>query len=248
MVEPGDAAVAETKVLLEKWKAERQHLDKIDGWARWDHGKPHKPAHATQEYKELGERAQAPWGDLIVSSVAQTLYIEGYRRPDAPKDSTGWDIWQANGWDARQVAVFRTSLTYGLAYGTCVPGRTLGGEPMPQMRACSPREMIAVYEDPAWDDWPIYALRVTRRGAGYDLQLFDDQLIHRLRLSDLADVPVYVGETAHPAGVTPVVRYKNRCDLEGRLAGEVEPFIPLLGRIDQTTFDRLVVQLSLIHI
>jgi hypothetical protein len=31
-------------------------------------------------------------------------------------------------------------------------------------------------------------------------------------------------------------------DLEGRTAGEVEPFIPLLGRIDQTGFDRLVVQ------
>jgi len=46
----------------------------------------------------------------------------------------------------------------------------------------------------------------------------------------------------HGAGVCPVVRYTNRFDLEGRSAGEIEPFIPVLGKIDQTSFDRLVVQ------
>lgn len=242
MVEPGDAAVLVARDLLEKLKAERTKLDFIDGWARWSHGDPHRPAQATAEYKELAARAQAPWGDLIIGSVAQTMFIEGYRRPDAPGDSSGWDIWQANGMDARQVPIFRTAFTFGLAYGTVMPGRTLTGEPMPQMRGTSPRDMIAVYEDPAWDDWPVYALRMSRRGAGWDLLLFDDQVIHQLRASDLHDLPIYTGTTPHNAGVCPVVRYKNRFDLEGRLAGEIEPFIPLLGRIDQTTFDRLVVQ------
>ena len=39
-----------------------------------------------------------------------------------------------------------------------------------------------------------------------------------------------------------MVRFANQLDLEGRTPGEVEPFIPVAGRIDQTTFDRLVVQ------
>lgn len=243
MIEPGEAATAVAVELLEKWKAERQRLDKIDRWLRWDHDDPHSPRHSTNEYRELSARAQAPWGDLIVSSVAQTLYVEGYRRPKAPEDSDGWDIWQANGMDARQVAIFRASLGYGAAYGTVLPGRTLAGESMPQMRGVSPREMVAFYEDPAWDDWPVYALRVRRQGPGFDLTLFDDTYVHQLRVSDLSDRPIYVGEpTAHGAGVAPVVRYANRLDLEGRLTGEIEPYIPLLGRIDQTVFDRLVVQ------
>lgn len=239
---PNDVVALVADDLIGKWQSERQKLDRIDKWARWDHDAPHKPRHATTEYKELAARSQAPWGDLIVGSVAQTLYVEGYRRPDQPKDSTGWTIWQANGMDGRQVALHRSVLTYGLAYGVCVPGKTLGGEPMPQMRGVSAREMIAVYDDPANDDWPVYALRVQKVRGGYRLSLYDDTLVHSLMLTDIGEKPEYQSPKEVNAGVAPVVRYKNRFDLEGRTAGEVEPFIPVLGSIDQTKFDRLVVQ------
>lgn len=230
--------------LLPKWRAERKKLDRIDRWARWDHDAPHKPRQATAEYKELAARAQAPWGDLIVGSVAQTLYVEGYRRPDAPKDATGWRIWQANGMDSRQVAIHRAVLTYGLAYATCLPGKTISGKPMPQMRGVSPREMIAVYRDPANDDWPAFTLRVLKVRGGYELSVLDDELLYTVKVKDLGDTPKAEDVTgaAHESGVCPVVRYKNRFDLEGRSAGEIEPFIPVLGSIDQTKFDRLVVQ------
>src|SRR5690606_19062510 len=46
----------------------------------------------------------------------------------------------------------------------------------------------------------------------------------------------------HNMGFTPVVRYANMLDLDGRLDGEVEPFIPLAKRIDKTVFDRLMTQ------
>lgn len=229
--------------LLNQWTTERLKLDRIDRWARWEHDDPHKPPQATSEYKELVARAQAPWGDLIVGSVAQTLYVEGYRRPEAPADGMGWDIWQANGMDGRQVALHRAVLTYGLAYGLCVKGKTLSGEPMPMMRGVSPREMLAVYEDPANDEWPLYALRVAKVRSGHMLRLFDSENIYTMRVKDLGDKPTSMTTEAHGApGVTPVVRYKNRFDLEGRSAGEIEPFIPVLGKIDQTSFDRLVVQ------
>jgi hypothetical protein len=228
--------------LLPKWQTERKKLDRIDRWARWDHDDPHKPRHATREYRELAARAQAPWGDLVVGSVAQTLYVEGYRRPDAPDDSTGWTIWQANGWDSRQIAQHRAALTYGYAYATCLRGTTFTGEPMPVMRGVSPREMFAAYEDPANDDWPAVALRVKKTGGGFTLWVFDDELVYRLSLPDLAAKPKFDTAEAHDSGVCPVVRYANRFDLEGRCAGEIEPFIPVLGKIDQTSFDRLVVQ------
>lgn len=239
---PNDVVALVYDDLLPQWKQERRKLDRIDRWARWHHDEPHRPRHATREYRELSARAQAPWGDLIVGSVAQTLYVEGYRRPDDPEDGAGWERWQANGMDGRQVALHRAVLTYGLAYLTCLPGKTLAGSPMPQMRGVSPREMIAVYDDPANDEWPEYALRVQKLKKGFRYFLFDATSVHLLAAKDDGDKPEYVLELVHGADVCPVVRYKNRFDLEGRAAGEIEPFIPVLGKIDQTSFDRLVVQ------
>lgn len=237
-----DAVALAADDLIPAWQSERHKLDHIDRWARWDHEAPHKPRQATAEYRELAARSQAPWGSLIVTSVLQTLYVEGYRRPEEPDDATGWRIWQANGWDSRQVALHRAVLTYGLAYSTVLPGKTLAGEPMPVMRGASPRQMIAVFDDPADDEWPLYALRVRKAKDKFRLALFDDELVHYLTIGSNGDRPEYERFEAHGAGVCPVVRYTNRFDLEGRSAGEVEPFIPLLGRIDQTVFDRLVVQ------
>lgn len=240
---PDDAAALLGDVLLPRYTAEKVNLDRVDQWARWDHEAPHKPRHATNEYKELAARAQAPWGDLIVSTIAQTLYIEGYRRPSDPEDSAGWRTWQANGMDGRQVALNRAVLTYGLAYGVVLRGRTLTGENMPSMRGYSPREMLAVYEDVAADEWPAYAVRVWPVGKRYRVDLYDDAAVWSFVVDDLGSAPD--GDPVrveHGLGVVPVVRFKNRFDLEGRTAGEVEPFIPILGKIDQTSFDRLVVQ------
>jgi len=238
-----DAVVAAVgDVLMPTWSADRDKFDRIDRWARWDHDPPHRPKNATAEYKELAARAQAPWGALIVSSVVQTLYVDGYRRPKAPEDNRAWLIWQANGWDARQIHVHRAALTYGIAYAYALPGKTLSGEPMPKLRGVSPREMVAVYDDPADDDFPQMAMLVRKARNGYRLRVFDERFVHDLFLEHEVGKPKYVGTEVHDVGVCPVVRYANRFDLEGRAVGEIEPFIPILGRIDQTVFDRLVVQ------
>jgi len=230
--------------LIPQWREERRKLDKIDKWARWSHGRPSSPARATAEYRQLADRAEVPWGDLVVGSVAQTLYVSGYRTSDSTENAAPWRIWQANGMDSRQIPMHRAALMYGSAYGTALPGRTLTGDPMPTMRGVSPREMIALYEDPAWDEWPEVAMRVSpRRGNRFELLVFDDEFVHTVTTVDGIDgARTYEKAAAHGAGVCPVVRFVNRFDLEGRCAGEIEPFIPLFGSIDQTKFDRLVVQ------
>lgn len=243
-----DAVQMAADQLIPMWQQEKRKFDRIDRWARWDHDRPHRPRSATREYRELSARSQAPWGALIITSITQTLYVEGYRRPEAPEDAEAWRIWQANGMDARQVALHAAIFTYGLAYGSVLPGVTLSGETMPKMRGVSPREMVALYEDPANDEWPEAAMRI--RGIGgtqrtprsWNVDVVDDQSVHHLTIGSIGDVPTYRSQEMHDAGCTPIVRYTNRFDLEGRCAGEVEPFIPILGRIDQTVFDRLVVQ------
>lgn len=229
--------------LMGMWQQERRKLDVIDRWARWDHDRPHAPRQATTEYKQLAARSQAPWGDLIVGSVAQTLYVDGYRRADNPENSKPWRTWQANGMDGRQIAVHRAALTYGIAYGTVMPGKTLAGEVLAEMRGVSPREMVALYDDVAFDEWPEVAMRVrVVNPSKLLIYVYDDEFVHELVAGGVGEKVKYLTAKIHAAGVCPVVRFTNRFDLEGRATGEIEPFIPLLGSIDQTKFDRLVVQ------
>jgi hypothetical protein len=227
--------------------AERERLDTIDRWYRWDHDRPHVPRQSTREYRELTARAQTPWLGLVVTSVAQALYVDGYRSDADPDNARPWGWWQANGMDRRQIAVHRAALAYGLSYVRVLPGvDPVTGDAMPVMRGVSPRRMVTFYVEPEHDDWPAYALELqpakVNGSRGWTLSLYDDELVWRfLANGDGSDV-TYVEFFEHGVGVPPIVRYANMLDLEGRADGEVEPFIPIAARIDQTTFDRLVVQ------
>lgn len=230
-----------TDVLLPIYQEERQRLDTIDRWARWDHDKPHVPRASTAEYKELIGRAETPWGALVVTAVAQSLYVEGYR-DDTGEDAAAWSFWQDNGMDRRQAAVHRAAVGYGTSYVSVLPGLNIVGEPMPVIRGISPRNMIAFYDEDDLDgDWPELAMRVDPlRGGGHKIRVYDSMGIHSFIQSDNKLTPA--GSKRHDLGICPIVRFTNQLDLEGRSFGEVEPYIPVLARIDQTIFDRLVTQ------
>src|SRR5699024_11733379 len=46
-------------------------------------------------------RAYTRWLGLVVTSVAQALYVNGYRRSDASEEMDSWDFWQANRMDSQ---------------------------------------------------------------------------------------------------------------------------------------------------
>lgn len=225
---------------------ERDRIARIDRWMRWDHDKPHQPRHSTLEYRELADRAQAPWGRRVVSAVTDQLYVEGYRPAKSSENAAPWQWWQENGLDARQIAVHESAVGYGLGYTVVLPGKSWLNDPMPVIRGLDPSQMVAVYEDPAWDDWPVYALRAEPKKVGdrtgWSLRFYDDRQIHHLVMSSTGDSLTAVRTEEHNIGVCPVVRFTNHLDLRGRATGDIEPIIPVLGRIDQTTFDRLIVQ------
>ena len=253
-----DDAIALTKDLLDKFRREQERLDRIDRWFHFSHEAPHQPRHATREYRDLRDRAQTPWLELVVTSVAQALYVDGYRRSDEEDNLEPWEWWQLNGLDARQVAVHRAALGYGLAYVTCMPGEDeLTGDAVPAIRGHSPRRMMAFYEEPEYDDWPLYAIRVRPHGSRWLVRLFDDEATYNFTADNLTMAPRPIlqqdADTGmvgidpawrepHTIGVCPVIRFANAMDLEGRVPGEVEPLISVASRIDQTTFDRIIVQ------
>lgn len=232
--------------LMPIYDVERERLNRIDAWLRWKHDPPHTPGQTTEEYRELSERSQTPWLALVVTVAAQGLIVDGYRRAEDPQNADPWAWWQANGMDSRQVAIHRAALSYGLCYVTVLPGRDDFGEKVPVIRGYSPRRMIALYAEPATDDWPMFAMYVDHHNVEGQkrkiIRVYDDQDIHYLEGDDLGGAIDYISWQTHGIGRVPVIRYANQMDLEGRTPGDVEPFIPVASRIDQTTFDRLVVQ------
>lgn len=237
-------------VLPAHW-VELRKLNRIDEWHRWKHPRPHTPREQTREYEELAERSQTPWLGLVVTAVAQALYVEGYRRADDPENADPWQWWQANGLDSRQIAVHRSALTYGQSYCLVLPGADpVTGEEMPMIRGISARRMTTWWQDPARDDFPQYAIEINPtvivdgkgRRPGFDVIVYDDGLVWRFTSTGEGHQVEFVSFDEHGVGICPVVRFANMLDLEGRADGEVEPFIPVAARIDQTTFDRIVVQ------
>lgn len=239
----GDVAVSVARRVLPVLKREQRDLALFTDYMRGKHARPYKPQDATDEYRALEARSVSNVLPLVVGSIAQTLYLEGYRRGDQADNAGAWHAWQANGLDARQSALYRASLIYGVAYMVVLPGTTA-----PVMRPVSPQRMIALYDDQASDEWPTWALeevseldersrRVTR------LRLYDDRLVHDLLVDQgTADGLVYTGAREHGLGVCPVVRYPCELDLDGRYTGAVEPLIAPQDRLNQTTFDLNMVQ------
>lgn len=219
-----------------------------DDWS----GQPFMPAQkATPEYDDLVKRGPTPWARLLVTSLAQTAYVDGIRLPGKEDNMKVWDTWKRNGFSAKQISQTRASIAHGMAYGTIEDGvDPLTGETVCRMGAYSAKRMTAYYTDPL-DDWPAFAIWAQpnppddRGNKSWRVRFFDETAIHEVTCKndgELKDEWEYVSHDPHKFKVPPVVRLVGDADLEGHCSGVIEPVIPLLQRIDQDTFDRLIVQ------
>lgn len=261
--------------LLPALNKERERLRYIDRWWRWQHDDIRIPRSATPELRALAALSKAPWLGLVVTSTAQCLFVDGYRSaldpvgdveevnarlkatPDSPippvKDKPivpegPWRIWMANQMDKKQAAIHRSALAYGYTFVTVLPGEDFTGENMPVLRGVSPRKMVALYDDPAFDDWPEFAMELLPSDGGDErYRVFDDTAAWTVRIKKMEpgdEKPGFAIEKreTHGANTCPVVRYANELDLDGRTPGEVEPHIALASRINKTSYDRMLTQ------
>jgi hypothetical protein len=235
--------------LLPAWEKERKRLDRIDAWLRWDHENIILPREgATREVKALIQLAKTPLLALVVATLTQELYAESFRTPAAKKDDAiapAWRDWLANKMPARQYALHHAAIAYGHAYVTGLPGENeLTGAEQCVMTAKSPRTFLALYRDPANDDWPEFTIEVDRQpGGAKSLTVMDSEARYYLSRDKGPDGRVeFVDNDIHDLGVTPAVRYSPFIDLDGRTDGRVEPFINTAARANKTMFDRLLIQ------
>lgn len=246
----------ERTIILDAWTRGEQdqlnerYLNDVDTPVNWRPG-VYTPNGVNDEYTDLAGRSTTPWAGLVVKSLQQMVYVDGVSRAstqDAPKV---WETWQRNEWDAWQIPLHRGVIAHGLAFGTVMPSKDpLTGDKMSRMNAYGANKFSAFYEDPQ-DQWPMFGMRIEpvtnalNVRDGWLVWFYDETAVHRISCKadgkELSDWS-YIDHETHPFPVPPVVRYANQLDLDGRATGEVEPVIPMLRRIDQDTFDRLITQ------
>lgn len=242
MLSQSAAVTLVTESLFPAYKTQRAAMDVIDSWLHLTHESPMIPNNASAEHRWIATLAKTPLLSTVVTTVTQALYCTGYK--SQTEGESPWRTWQANDMDARQVPLHFAAVGYGLAFTTVLPGRDSRG-PRSVIRGVSPRKMIAVYADPAEDDWPMYAARFEKAtDSTYMVRLYDDEAEHFIKIGAAGDEVEYIEHRIHGAGVAPVVRYSNKLDLDGRAFGEVSPLIPIAQRINKTDYDKMLAQHS----
>lgn len=246
---------------FQEFLRQRSHAQAMDYWIRGKQGlNPEEsdtgiyvpnPYRQTDEHVDLSQRAYTPWVGLVIASMAQMMFLEGVRRGKDSENIAAYETWQRNGMDAKQAALYRGALGHGLAFASALPGEDrLTRKKMPKIKCYSANKMAAFFDEDDDDEFPLFAIAARPfqdpdGTIGWQVQLIDETAVYYLwcegngyEIKDWHEISYEV----HDIGVTPVVRYANLLDLDGRAMGEVEPIIPVARRIDQDTYDRLIVQ------
>jgi len=223
--------------MMEIRNREYAHFETISGYAAGRENPVWMPKDARNEYRAIARQSNVNVLPLVIDTIAQSLYVDGFRSVMTGENTGAWAQWQANRMDARQTGVHRAALTYGAAYVSVTAGDT-----SPAWSPYSPRTMTTVYADSVNDEWPEYALIVRPVAGRVEMVLLMPTFRHRLVAKDVHSKPELVESGVHGVPWTPVVRFLNCYDLDGRARGEVEPLIPLQDQINLTTFNLLMAQ------
>ena len=249
--EPPDASNAKALLkylgsdLFPAFDLERHRIRKLEAWANGRQPEV-RPLKRNTERQVLQRLARTPWVPLMISTFAQQMVVDGYRRDGDMENREAWKTWEFNDMASQQLSINRATMVAGYSFIRVTEGHrdvdgdesVAGATNMAVMRGISPARCFAVYDDPYGDEYPKYVLekrfdgnyRWWFNGEGYHVLSFDGSKFK------------IIESKMHDYGVNPFVRYVNQIDLEGRTWGEVEPIIDLAARIDKTAFDRLLVQ------
>lgn len=239
------AAVASVVTRLVATLAEqRVAAAAVDSWLRPDSAEGFNvPPKAGPEHRALAGLARTPWLGLVVTNVAQAMYVDNVVAETGESPEL-WRLWLDNGMASHQIANHRAMVSYGQSFGVVTPA-THNGVDSARMRCLSTKRMAVEWEDPATDVYPVYALEaMTERPDNTRWRLYAPGYIYNVQRGPTGASTDYVVTRVYAHGLqsTPVVRFSNQLDLDGNVVGEVAPFIPTAARINKTSYDRLLAQ------
>lgn len=217
-----------------------------------EHDDPYMPDVYTREYETLVERSKTNIMKLVVAAPTQQLYVDSFRAGDSDTEheSAAWGHWQRSSLDARQHPLYRSAFKFG--HGYTLTERRDNGKAYTKLLAS--RATAAIYEDPANDIVPAYALSIIRRerlvedeNGGKKVQpgfayMWDDTNVYGVEFLNFGEVTSVVKLGAHGASSCPVTRFPCEMDDEGNTEGLILPLKPIQDRLNQTILDLLVAQ------
>lgn len=231
---------------------EREKLDVVRRYFKGIQERPVAvPVGSPREVVVMARSSRVNIMPIIVNSLVQSMFVDGYRARLESDNAVVWDAWQANQMDARQTGINRATFQFGTSYATVQPG-----DPYPLIRGKSPRIFTALYgDDPKW---PTAALEKLGRGLW---RLYDESAYYYIQLGNMgARGDEFIDYEEHPYEVTPAIRYVDEEDLDADdepepapevftlnettppLRGQVTPVMPIQDQIDLTTFDLQIAQ------
>ncbi len=242
-----DKAVEQVRELYGLHSTEREELD---GLRRYWKGRQKLPAvipvGTPGEVRVMARSSRVNVMPIVINSLTQATYVDGYRGKGDDENSAVWSAWQANRMDARQAEIHRAAYAYGVSYAVVMPG-----DPEPIIRGVSPRTGTAIYgEDP---DWPMWALE---RADNNLWKLYDDVAVYYVHYDPTGGTEkAFIESREHDIGVVPWIRYLDEHDLDDEdevepegydrcypTRGQIAPLIPLQDQIDLTTFSLQIAQ------
>lgn len=268
------AKVAE--FLIRARRQESRRFAVIDAYEQNEINDIYVPKRAGVEYQKIVDQSRFNVMPLLVSSLANNFFIDGYRPARQDKNAAVWDaVWQANRMDGRQAGLWRAALKYGISYATVMPG-TVGDKNTPVITPWSPRQLTALYDNPFADEWPRYFMTVGNPRPDYvagtmvtPVSIYDDNWRYDLTLpSAMLDTYTYnsYGYATLPAvdygglnvkdakpfyhglGRPPAVRFLDSFgDLDHGPQGVIWPMLPAQRQLNQTTYQTLMAQQYAVH-
>lgn len=229
---------------------EREKLDVVRRYFKGIQARPMAiPTGSPREVVVMARSSRVNVMPIIVNSLVQSMFVDGYRAKLESDNAVVWEAWQENQMDARQTALTRAVFQYGTAYGTVRPSAE--NSSLPRITVKSPRSFTTLYgDDPKW---PIAALEKLGNGLW---RLYDESAFYYIRLGNLnGRSDEFIDFEEHPYEVTPAIRYVDEEDLDADdepeadssiyglnetcppLRGQVTPVMPIQDQIDLTTFD-----------
>jgi Phage portal protein, SPP1 Gp6-like len=227
---------------------ERERLDVVRRYYKGIQARPMViPTGSPREVLVMARSSRVNVMPIVVNSLVQSMFVDGYRAKLESENSAVWDAWQWNQMDARQTGINRATFQFGTSYVTVRPS---GGE-FPLIEGKSPRVFTAIYgDDPKW---PIAALEKLGKGLW---RLYDESAFYYVQLGGgAASGDQLISSKEHEFEVTPAIRYVDEEDLDSDdepepdpgsytpnevcpvLRGQVTPLMPIQDQIDLTTFD-----------
>ena len=260
-------------LLREQFARERRELDVLRRYVTGKQPLPLViPRDAPAEVREMARISRINIIAIVVNALVESLFVDNIRAVDTfgedapqltpeqlaasrsqPSDDAEllvqqiWNVWQRNKLDRGQSGLYRAVFTYGYSYAV-----TYAGDPLPIVRAVSPRKMTTMYADDP--DWPVYALEKRPAPGGRKRwRLYEETHMYDLAEDDRGRLEL-LGEARHGLTYCPVVRYVDAEDLDeddepdwtpqewtravqtNIVAGQVAPLMTLQDQADVTTF------------